>query len=171
MRAYHTHPTRGFQVSCGLQVGCVPEGTHAVFLSYLAPLSNQTKGRLNPVFRRPLTYHVQCFPVRPSKRSNHTHESFKPACKSYFIRLTASVFWIFILCRVCGICTISPLGGRRKIFQQRVMFISINRRTNCNLHSNAKGRLKNPLRNFSDGLSFRYRLSNQSSPTSIVFSL
>ena len=43
--------------------------------------------------------------------------------------------------------------------------------TSCSLHSNAKGRLKNPLRNFSDGLSFGHRLSNQSSPTSIVFSL
>ena len=39
---------------------------------------------------------------------------------------------------------LTPLGGRRKIFQQRVMFISINRRTNCSLHSNTKGRLKIP---------------------------
>ena len=83
-----------------------------------------------------------------AKQCNHTQESFKPACKSYFIRLTASVFWIFILCRVCGICTISPLGDCRKIFQQRVMFISINRRASCNLHSNAKGRLKHPSAEF-----------------------
>ena len=112
-------------------------------------LFNQTKGRLKTVFRRPFTYHVQYFPTsQAAKQCNHTQESFKPACKSYFIRLTASVFWIFILCRVCGICTISPLGGCRKIFQQRVMFISINRRASCNLHSNAKGRLKHPSAEF-----------------------
>ena len=114
------------------------------------------QGRLKTVFRRPFTYHVQCFPtIRAAKRCNHTQESFLSAFKSCFIRLTASVFWIFILCRVCSIHTIMPLSDCRKIFQQRVMFISINRRASCNLHSNAKGRLNNPLRNFSDGLSFR----------------
>ena len=134
-------------------------------------LFNQTKGRLKTVFRRPFTYHVQYFPTsRAAKQCNHTQESFKPAYKSYFIRLTASVFWIFILCRVCSIHTITPLGGCRKIFQQRV-FISINRRTNCSLHSNAKGRLKIPCGIFQTAFHFGYRLSNQSSPTSIVFSL
>ena len=42
---------------------------------------------------------------------------------------------------------LTPLGGCRKIFQQRV-FISINRRASCNLHPNAKGRLKHPSAEF-----------------------
>lgn len=43
--------------------------------------------------------------------------------------------------------------------------------TSCNLHSNAKGRLKIPCGIFQTAFHFGYRLSNQSSPTSIVFSL
>ncbi len=41
----------------------------------------------------------------------------------------------------------------------------------CNLHSNTKGRLKIPCGIFQTAFHFGYRLSNQSSPTSIVFSL